>query len=92
VISVVRPGAAFRFRWKIPELAAVRTIIQSNVPVPALAIPGNWRAVYQIQGEALSGLEGILISFRGKHRIVGFGFTCCADRFPWKLTVLESYL
>jgi len=68
VISVVSRG-----RLPIPledsELAAVRTIVQSNLPVqpwPYLEIGER----VQIQGEALSGLEGILISFRGKHRIV----------------------
>jgi transcription antitermination factor NusG len=68
VISVVSRG-----RLPIPledsELAAVQTIVQSNLPVqpwPYLEIGERVR----IQDDALNGLEGILISFRGTHRIV----------------------
>ena len=68
VISVVSRG-----RLPVPledsELAAVQTIVQSNLPVqpwPYLEIGERVR----IQDEALSGLEGILISFKGTHRIV----------------------
>ncbi len=68
VISVVSRG-----RLPIPledsELAAVQTIVHSKLPVqpwPYLEIGERVR----IQDEALSGLEGILISFRGTHRIV----------------------
>ena len=68
VISVVSRG-----RLPIPledsELAAVQTIVQSHLPVqpwPYLEIGERVR----IEDEALSGLEGILISFRGRHRLV----------------------
>jgi len=68
VISVVSRG-----RLPIPledsEVAAIQTIVHSNLPAqpwPYLEIGERVR----IEGEALSGLEGILISFRGRQRIV----------------------
>ena len=68
VISVVSRG-----RLPIPledsELAAVQMIVHSNLPVqpwPYLEIGERVR----IHDEALSGLEGILIRFRGRERIV----------------------
>jgi transcription termination/antitermination protein NusG len=68
VISVVSRG-----RLPIPvedhELSAVRTIVQSKLPVqpwPYLEIGER----VQIQDDSLDGLEGILISFRGTHRVV----------------------
>jgi len=68
VISVVGSG-------KIPiplddsEIAAIHTVIESGLsaqPWPYLEIGERVR----IKDEALGGLEGILISFRGTHRIV----------------------
>jgi transcription antitermination factor NusG len=68
VVSVVSRG-----RLPIPleeyEITAVQTIVQSKVPVqpwPYLEIGERVR----IDDAALSGVEGILISFRGKQRIV----------------------
>jgi transcription antitermination factor NusG len=68
VVSVVGRG-----RVPVPledsEIAAVRSAVSSGFrlePWPYLEIGQRVR----IQGESLSGLEGILIDFRGGHRIV----------------------
>lgn len=68
VISVVGSG-------KVPvslddsEILAIQSVVRSGTPAqpwPYLEIGEKVR----IQGGALSGLEGILVSFRGTHRIV----------------------
>lgn len=68
VISVVGRG-------KIPvpveesEIAAIQTVVSSGLqvePWPFLELGQKVR----IEGEALQGLEGILIHFKGNHRIV----------------------
>ena len=68
VISVVSRGR-LPILLEDSELAGVQTIVQSNMPVqpwPYLEIGERVR----IEDEALSGLEGILISFKGTQRIV----------------------
>jgi transcriptional antiterminator NusG len=68
VISVVGSG-------KIPiplndsEITDIQTVVESGLPAqpwPYLEIGERVR----VKDEALSGLEGILISFRGAHRII----------------------
>jgi len=68
VISVVSQG-------KVPlpvdeaEIAAIRTLVSSGVPVepwPFLEIGQKVR----IESDALQGLEGILVQFKGNHRVV----------------------
>jgi len=68
VISVVSRG-----RLPIPveehELTAVQAIVDSKLPVqpwPYLEIGERVR----IEDDSLAGLEGILVSFRGTHRVV----------------------
>ncbi|HTQ58893.1 MAG TPA: transcription termination/antitermination NusG family protein [Candidatus Solibacter sp.] len=68
VIAVVSQG-------KVPlpvddaEIAAIRTLVSSGVPVepwPFLEIGQKVR----IESDALLGLEGILVQFKGNHRVV----------------------
>jgi transcription antitermination factor NusG len=68
VIAVVSQG-------KVPlpvddaEIAAIRTLVSSGVPVepwPFLEIGQKVR----IESDALQGLEGILVQFKGNHRVV----------------------
>ena len=68
VISVVGQG-----RIPLPiddsEIAAIRTIVSSGIPAepwPYLELGQKIR----IEQDVLQGLEGILISFKGTHRIV----------------------
>ncbi|MGH7782218.1 MAG: transcription termination/antitermination protein NusG, partial [Candidatus Binatia bacterium] len=68
VISVVGSG-----RIPLPvddsEIAAIQTVVSSGFqaePWPYLEIGQRIR----IESEALNGLEGILINFKGNHRIV----------------------
>jgi transcription antitermination factor NusG len=68
VIAVVSQG-------KVPlpvddaEIAAIRTLVSSGAPVepwPFLEIGQKVR----IESDALQGLEGILVQFKGNHRVV----------------------
>lgn len=68
VIAVVSQG-------KVPlpvddaEIEAIRTIVSSGVlaePWPFLELGQKVR----IESDALQGLEGILVQFKGKHRVV----------------------
>jgi transcription antitermination factor NusG len=73
---LVTPGMiAIVGRGKIPvpvdhgEIAAIQAVVSSGLPVepwPYLALGQKIR----IETDALEGLEGILINFKGNHRIV----------------------
>lgn len=73
---LVTPGVlAVVGRGKVPlpvddtEIAAIQTVVSSGFraePWPYLEVGQRIR----IEGDVLSGLEGILINFKGNHRIV----------------------
>lgn len=73
---LVTPGViAVVSRGRVPlpvddaEIAAIQTVVTSGLPAepwPYLEIGQKVR----IESDALSGLEGILIKFKGNHRIV----------------------
>ena len=54
----------------------------SAKPWPYLEIGERIR----IEDEAFHGLEGVLVNFKGSHRIVVW-FPCCGVRWRWKLIV-----
>ena len=87
---LITPGViAVVGRGKLPvpvedgEIAGIQAVVSSGFqaePWPFLELGQRVR----IESEPLQGLEGILINFKGNHRIV-LSCLCFAGRLPWRL-------